>query len=43
MMGKHGTKAIRDFTSAAWRQFGMRVVVLAAYVNDEDPMISLWV
>jgi len=43
MMSKNGTKAIKDFTSAAWRQFGMRVVVLAAYVDDEDPSMLLWV
>ena len=43
MMSKNGTKAIKDFMLAAWRQFGMRVVVLAAYVDDEDPSMLLWV
>jgi hypothetical protein len=35
MMAKHGPRAIKEFTSAAYNQFGMRVVVLAAYTNDE--------
>jgi len=43
MMRKNGTRVIKDFTSAVWRQFGMRVVVLAAFVDDEDPSMSLWV
>lgn len=44
MMAKHGTKAIKEFTSAANNQFGMRVVVLAAYRDsDGDPSMALWV
>ena len=41
-MSKHGTKAIKEFTSTAYNQFGMRVVVLAAFLDDEgDPSMSL--
>jgi hypothetical protein len=43
MMKKHGIKAIKDFTSTAYKQFGMRLVILAAFVDDDgDPAISLW-
>jgi hypothetical protein len=42
MMAKRGPKAIKEFTSSAYNQFGIRVVVLAAYIDDEgDPSISL--
>jgi len=43
MLKKHGIKAIKDFTSTAYKQFGMRLVILAAFVDDDgDPAISLW-
>jgi len=35
MMAKHWPQAIKEFTLAAYNQFGMRLVVLAAYTNDE--------
>ena len=42
MMKKRGPRAIREFTSSSYKQFGMRVVVLAAYVDDEgDPAMAL--
>lgn len=42
MMTKSGTKAIKEFSSAAYNQFGMRVVVLAAYVNEKnESLVSL--
>ena len=36
MMRKHGAKAVREFASASFKQFGMRVVVLAAYMDAEE-------
>jgi hypothetical protein len=42
MMERRGTKAIKEFTSSAYNQFGMRVVVLAAFLGtDGEPLISL--
>lgn len=42
MMNKHGPSAVKEFTSSAYNQFGMRVVVLAAFVDAEgDPSITL--
>jgi hypothetical protein len=42
MMIKHGPKAIKDFTSSSYNQLGMRVVVLAAYIDGEgDPSMTL--
>jgi hypothetical protein len=44
MMAKSGPKAVKEFTSSAYKQFGMRVVVLAAYLDTEgDPAMALWV
>ena len=43
MMSKHGPRAVKEFTSVAWNQFGMRVVVLAAYLQDGEPVVSMWV
>ena len=35
---------MREFTSAAYNQFGMRVLILGAYLDDkEDPAITLCV
>lgn len=43
-MKKHGSQAMKDFTSLAYRQFGMRVVILAAYVDSQgDNSMSLYV
>ena len=36
MMRKHGAKAVREFASASFKQFGMRVVILAAYMDAEE-------
>ena len=42
MMKKRGPRAIREFTLSSYKQFGMRVVILAAYVDDEgDPAMVL--
>jgi hypothetical protein len=41
MMKKRGPAAVKEFTSAAWNQFGMRVVVLAAFMKDGHPSVSL--
>ena len=42
MMRKHGAKAVKEFVSASFSQFGMRVVVLAAYMDTEEvPEISV--
>jgi hypothetical protein len=42
MMSKNGTKAIKEFSSSAYNQFGMRVVVLAAFVDGKgEPSMSL--
>jgi hypothetical protein len=44
MMEKNGPKAIKEFTSLVHREFGMRIVVLAAFVDgDGDPSMTLWV
>lgn len=44
MMAKHGTKAVKDFTSNVYKEYGMRIVVLAAYVDTEgEHAMSLWV
>ena len=43
-MKKRGPRVIREFTSSAYKQFGMRVLVLAAFLDDEgDPSMALWV
>jgi hypothetical protein len=36
MMRKHGAKAMREFASASFNQFGMRIVVLTAYMDTEE-------
>ena len=42
MMIKRGPRAIKEFASSAYNQFGMRVVILAAFVGDEgDPSITM--
>jgi hypothetical protein len=42
MMEKNGTKAIKEFTSLVHKEFGMRIVILAAFVDrDGDPSMSL--
>lgn len=42
MMAKNGPKAVREFTSLAYKEFGMRVVVLAAFLDSQrDPSITL--
>jgi hypothetical protein len=44
MLKKHGAQAIREFTSLAYNQMGMRVLVLGAYVDSEGlPAMGLWV
>jgi hypothetical protein len=44
IMTKSGTKAIKEFSSVAYNQFGMRVVVLAAFLNEKnEPLFLLWV
>jgi len=41
MMKKCGPTAVKEFTSAAWNQFGMHVVVLAVFMKDGHPSVSL--
>lgn len=42
MMAKQGPRAVKEFASSAYNQFGMRVVVLAAFVDGEgDPSVAL--
>jgi len=44
MMAKHGAAAIKEFTSTAYSQFEMRVVILTGYVNTNGiPSISIWI
>jgi hypothetical protein len=44
MMTKSGTKAIKEFSSVAYNQFGMHVMVLTAYMNEKkEPLVLLWV
>ena len=42
MMAKNGPRAVREFTSAINKQFGMHAVVLTAFVDvDGDPSYML--
>jgi len=34
---------MKDFILAAYKEFGMRVVVLAAFLHDRKPAVSMWV
>jgi hypothetical protein len=34
-MSKHGAKAVKEFVEASFNQFGMHVVILAAYIDTE--------
>ena len=44
MRDKHSIKAFKEFSSMACKQFGMRIVILSAFVDgDGDPAITLWV
>jgi hypothetical protein len=44
MMAKNGPQAIKEFTRSAYNQFGMCVVILTAFVDNEgDPSITLYV
>jgi hypothetical protein len=44
MMDKCGPRAVKEFTSSAYRQFGMRVIVLASFMDQEQgPSVALWV
>ena len=36
MMKKHGAKAVEEFASESFRQFGMHVIVLTAYMDPEE-------
>jgi hypothetical protein len=39
---KHGPDAISEFSSAVYSQFGMRIVVLAAFLDTRgEPSISM--
>ena len=43
MMEKCGNRAIREFTLVAHKQFGMQVIVLAGFMKEGNPLVSLWV
>ena len=43
MRDKNGTQAMRDFTSKVYKEFGMRVVILAAYLHKDQASISMCV
>jgi hypothetical protein len=44
MMAKHGPKAIKEFTLSAYSQFGMCVLILAVFIDNEgDHSMALWV
>jgi hypothetical protein len=41
-MSKHGAEAVKEFAEASFNQFGMRVVVLAAYkVTEKDAEVAV--
>ena len=43
-MAKWGLRAIKEFTLSAYSQFGMQVVVLASYMDEnQGPLVALWV
>jgi len=41
MMRKHRSAAVREFTLAAWNQFGMHIVVLAVFMKEEGPVVKV--
>ena len=44
MMKNRWPRAIKELTQSAYKQFGMHVVVLVAFLDDEgDPSMALWV
>ena len=44
MMKNCGPRVIKEFTQSAYKQFGMHVVVLVAFLDDKgDPSMALWV
>ena len=44
MMFKCGPEAVREFTSSAYKQFRMCVIILAAFLDrGGDPSMTLWV
>ena len=43
-MSKKGPRAVKEFTRSVYNQFGMRVIVLAAFIDIEnDPSIAVYV
>jgi hypothetical protein len=39
MMEKHGSAAVKEFTLSVYKQFGMRVSILATYENHKKDLI----
>ena len=41
-MSKHGAEAVKEFMEASFNQFGMHVIVLAAYmVTEKDAEVAV--
>jgi hypothetical protein len=44
MFDKHGIPTVQDFSALMYKQYGVRVAILAGYVDAEgDPTITLYV
>jgi len=43
MRDKNGMQAMKDFTSTVYKEFGMRIVILAAYLHKGHPSVSMYV
>jgi hypothetical protein len=43
MMKKHRPRAMKEFMSVVFRQFGLQVIVLATFMDGREPSFSMWV
>jgi hypothetical protein len=43
MFGKHAINTMQDFSETVYRQYGVRVVILGGYCDDDGPSIMLCV
>ena len=41
MISKYRSMVIKKFMLAAWNQFGMHVIVVAAFLEDGELLVSL--
>jgi hypothetical protein len=44
MFEKHGVHSVQEFSASMYKQYGVRVVILAGYMDAEnDPTMTLYV